>query len=902
MIISHFNRFMARHGRTAFIVIGIIIIFPFVFLWRLPGRAFSRRTEEEDVGRMYGKSIPREDFMRCLRASDLTVFIQTNGYLLPSRNNRFYGYWVQDALRRMRTLREARKRGLDRVSDLEVAEYIRKMPMFQKDGAFDPERFRQFCNGMLKSQQMTPAEFDDVVRQNIITQRIEDEIKATVFVSPAEVRQAFDRAREKFEISRSDFYYYKFMKEASIDPTAEEIEAYFKAHRKKLKLPERKRIRVAIFDLADYTAKAKVTEEQAKAYYKQNAARYKREKKTFDAVKNEILKMLREREGRKLAMAAARKLRERLKAEKGKAKAIAETMKELCDKEQVKTIDSGPFTDKTPEIPGLGKLLNLRRLGYRLTSEAPVSTVIYDSGRQYVACWLDSKPGPIPTKLDDETKALVKEDLLRDKAREFYEKHVEKFRGRLIDGKTPQDLVRDYAKEIDKMSDKSDEEKKELRDAFDNEISRYLSPYFVPEKKKVAVVSFAPARFVRKVKVTDDDIRRYYEENKAEYKREEIRGRRILLRFPPRAGDKQKQAVRSRIEKIRAEIAAGRDFAEAARQYSQDTATRTKGGDTGFFARGTEPPEVDSVVFALEPGEISDVIETKTGCILFKLEKRRDERPLADAREEIRKKIIEEKSDALAREAASDFADKVYALLEKSSKKPAAEVFADAAKAQHLAVKESGWFRQGGYIPPFGFEADLAKQAFALSEVRPLSDPVKGKKEYYVACWQGTQAAYLPKFDKEPGLESRVRNQLLREAALRLARRKAREAHDAIQAKLDKGYLFEKASEGYQFTDVPSFTLDKPPRQGADNQRIVEELPAYPARSLLPPIETTSGSVLVYLKTRERPSDADFEKEKDSFRKQLRRRKEGEAVSRFRKRLEDESNTHLVKRWQPRDT
>ncbi len=900
MIISHFNRFMARHGRTAFIVIGIIIIFPFVFLWRLPGRAFSRRSEEEDVGRMYGKSIPREAFMRCLRASDITVFLQTNGYLLPSTNNRFYGYWVQDALRRMRSLREARRRGLDRVSDQEVVETIRKMPMFQKDGVFDPERFRQFCNGMLKSQQMTPAEFDDVVRQNIITQRLEDEIKATVFVSPAEVRQAFDRAREKFEIARSDFYYYKFMKEASIDPTPEEIETYFKAHRKELKLPERKRVRVAIFDPADY--KAKVTEEQAKAYFNQNSARYKREKKTFEAVKGEILKTLREREARKLAMAAARKLRERLKAEKGKPEVVAGKMKELCDKDKVKTVDSGPFTDKSPEIPGLGKLLNLRRLGYRLTAANPVSTVIYDSGKQYVACWLESKPGPVPTKLDDETKALVKERILRDKAREFYRKHVEKFRGRLVGGKTPRDLIRDYAKEVDKMSDKSDDEKKEFREVFDNEISRYLSPYFVPEKKKVAVVSFAPAQFVRKVKVTDDDIRRYYDENKAEYKREEIRGRRILRRFPPRADDKQKKAVRARLEKVRAEIAAGRDFAEAARQYSQDTATRTKGGDTGFFARGTQDPEVDRVVFALEPGQISDVIETKTGCVLFKLEERRDERPLADAREEIRKKIIEQKSDALAGEAASDFADKVYALLEKSSGKAAVEVFVGEAKTQNLAVKESSWFRQGGYIPPFGFEADLAKQAFALSEVRPLSDPIKGKKEYYVACWKGTQAAYLPRFDKEPSLESRVRNQLLREAALRLARKKAREAHAAIQAKLDKGYPFKKASEGYQFTDVPPFTLEKPPRQGADNQRIIEVLPAYPARSLLPPIDTTSGSVLVFLKTREPPSDADFEKEKDTFREQLRRRKEAEAVSRFHKRLEDESNTHLVKRWQPRET
>jgi len=337
-------------------------------------------------------------------------------------------------------------------------------------------------------------------------------------------------------------------------------------------------------------------------------------------------------------------------------------------------------------------------------------------------------------------------------------------------------------------------------------------------------------------------------------------------------------------------------------KFSRDAKTKGKGGDTGFFGRGTQAPEVDSVVFTLEPGEISKVIDTKGGCELFKLEERRDEQPLADAKRDIRKKLLDKKTDAKAAEAASAFADKVYALLDKTTRKSAAEIFAAEAKAEKLMPKESSWFRAGGYIPPFGFESDLAKRAFALSEVRPLSDPIKGKKEHFVACWKGTQAAYLPKFDKDTRLESRVRNQLLREAALQVARRKAREAFAAIQGKLDKGYPFEKASAEYKFTDVPPFTLDNPPKRGADSARIAEQLGAYASRSLLPPLETTSGSVLVYLKQRELPADADFEKEKDKFMEQVRRRKESEAVARFHKRLEKESDTQLVKRWQTRES
>jgi hypothetical protein len=242
----------------------------------------------------------------------------------------------------------------------------------------------------------------------------------------------------------------------------------------------------------------------------------------------------------------------------------------------------------------------------------------------------------------------------------------------------------------------------------------------------------------------------------------------------------------------------------------------------------------------------------------------------------------------------------VYNALGDRKGTDAASIFDKTAASGKVKVRETGWFREGGYISPFGFESALAKQAFQLSEERPLSETIQGKKDFYVACWVDTRKASLPRYGDDPSLAARVRNHIKREKALEAAREKARKAYQDIQKKLDKGIPFEKAAAGYKFTDVPEFTPEKPPTRGANNQQIIEALAGVPPRTLLRPIDTISGSVLVYLKSRTLPSDEDFKKDEKTFAQQVKRRKEQAILQAFWKRLEKESGTKLAKRWQSR--
>lgn len=251
-------------------------------------------------------------------------------------------------------------------------------------------------------------------------------------------------------------------------------------------------------------------------------------------------------------------------------------------------------------------------------------------------------------------------------------------------------------------------------------------------------VRFAPTMFVDQVKAPkpaeieawakdhEKAIADYYEQNRYTYfVPEKVKARQILLRFPADATDAQKAEVKTRIENVRREIVdEKKPFAEVAKAVSEDTETRDKGGDLGFVERLSLPGAFADLLFALQPGEVTQPVETPVGWYIGTVEEKKapEQRPLEQVRSEIASQLyVKEKARALAKAAAEK------ALADAKAGKKLAELFPAAPKDPNSPfsfhqetkpeAKQTGEFNvTADAIPLLGTAPEAQKSIFARKE------------------------------------------------------------------------------------------------------------------------------------------------------------------------------------------
>ena len=87
-------------------------------------------------------------------------------------------------------------------------------------------------------------------------------------------------------------------------------------------------------------------------------------------------------------------------------------------------------------------------------------------------------------------------------------------------------------------------------------------------------------------------------------------------------------ATAQQAQAVRQQLTQGKDFAELAKQYSVDEATKVNGGDLGWFPKGVMDPQFETVAFQLRASETSQVVQTQFGYHIIKVEEKQDSRPL----------------------------------------------------------------------------------------------------------------------------------------------------------------------------------------------------------------------------------------------------------------------------------
>ena len=139
------------------------------------------------------------------------------------------------------------------------------------------------------------------------------------------------------------------------------------------------------------------------------------------------------------------------------------------------------------------------------------------------------------------------------------------------------------------------------------------------------------------IEVTEEALQQYFTDHKEDYDEpEQVRARHILVESLAEA------------EEVKRLLDEGADFAKLASEKSTDPGSKDQGGDLGYFERGTMAPEFEEVAFTLQPGQISEPVQTDYGYHIIKVEdhKMAHSPTYDEVKERVREDYIDEQVQA----------------------------------------------------------------------------------------------------------------------------------------------------------------------------------------------------------------------------------------------------------------
>jgi peptidyl-prolyl cis-trans isomerase C len=149
---------------------------------------------------------------------------------------------------------------------------------------------------------------------------------------------------------------------------------------------------------------------------------------------------------------------------------------------------------------------------------------------------------------------------------------------------------------------------------------------------------------------TDAQVREFYDKNPDKFKQAEaVRASHILFKVDDKADDATKKKRLAEAQAVMQQVRGGADFGELAKKHSSD-GSAAQGGDLNFFTKGQMVPAFDAAAFALQPGQISDIVTTEFGYHIIKVTERRPPStvPFEQVSERIKEYLAEQRKQERA--------------------------------------------------------------------------------------------------------------------------------------------------------------------------------------------------------------------------------------------------------------
>jgi peptidyl-prolyl cis-trans isomerase D len=511
---------------------------------------------------------------------------------------------LQQMIEENAEIAEAQKMGIS-VGDDEVRQQIIAIPGLQENGHFIGEdRYR----ALLRAQDppMTPADFEQTVRQSIMLDKFRAGLTEWMSISDAELENAYKQKNEKVTLDVVAILADNFKNQ--VNPTDAEIAAHFAANKEKYRIPEQRKIRFVRINTADAASKIKVPREDVDRYYNEHLGSYT----TPEQIRASHILLKTEGKSDADVRAKAEGILKEVKAGGDFAALAKKYSEDDSNAQQGGDLDYFSRGRMVPEFEAAAFAL----------APGEVSSVVKTQFGYHIIKVTDRKPAITRDLKDADLYKEIETQVQRDQADVQVSDLAD---GLAREGTTPQALDKAAATRGIKVEESGFFPRGGMIDALgpqspastmaftlaDNAVSEPMSTplgrvlFYVSGKRE----SYLPKLDEVKSKVRDDLIQ-------------------------ASAGELAKKKA----EEVAAQLKSGPDFQKAAKAAGLEAVTTPALARDAVIPNIGKSPEVDAVAFSLPVGGVSGAIVTAQGAAIVKVDAKQDIAPaeFAAARDKFR--------------------------------------------------------------------------------------------------------------------------------------------------------------------------------------------------------------------------------------------------------------------------
>jgi peptidyl-prolyl cis-trans isomerase D len=407
--------------------------------------------------------------------------------------------------------------------------------------------------------------------------------------------------------------------------------------------------------------------------------------------------------------------------------------------------------------------------------------------------------------------------------------------------------------------------------------------YVVPERRTVDYAVLSLAQLRQRTQVTEDDEKVQYQKNIDQYKLEDRAHVAHILFKTVGMTDAEAAEVKKKAEDVLNKAKHGGNFADLAKQYSEDT-TKDKGGDLGWIVRGQTVPEFEAAAFSLPKGSISDLVKTQYGFHIIQVIDRETAR--TQTLDEVKASIVNQLQEQNAEQLGENISTQIADEIRRSGRIP----IEDLAKKFNMTTGEAKLVEANQPLPELGNAPGLMDNIFH-QRTGDVSAPIHTDLGYVVTSVKDIEQTHPATLAE---VHDRVASDFRHEKAVDLAKSRA----DDLAKRAKGGENFATAAKALGLevkSSDPIAQTGSIPDLGSAKQ--------FPAAFSLPvgqsgdPIPLGQNWTVYRVAQHDPVNQADFEKQKAKIEEQVLQRKRQTAYDLFRtalkSRLQQEGQLHF---------